>query len=278
MSMSRLINFVLICLFLISCHYSEEVNFALEEKNQESLIKHLSNSTAVLLIPGDDSKFIGSCAGVFVAPQRILTAKHCLEPYLPYKKVDISSTDASELLKILILIDQQAPELEKLEMFQKDWSKIDSIQVPIKLYSQLNDSFYENQNPSPYRAVLIATDSNNDLALLKVTNPIKHEYVTIANKNIFLGQKIHVIGHPASLEYTYHQGFVSGERFRLFEEKMQHYLQVSSAIFNGNSGGGAFDAQGNLLGICSIYLKEVPQISYFVHINEIKKFIEPHIK
>lgn len=275
--MSKFLNFILTSLFLISCHYSQETSFAIEERAQESLIRHVSNSTAVLLIPGEDSKFIGSCAGVFVAPQKILTAKHCLEPYLPYKKVDISSTDASELLKLLILIDKQAPDLEKLEMFQKDWGELDSIKVPIKLYNQLNENFYENQNPSPHYADFVAADVDNDLALLHVPSVTNNEYVQLSQKNVFLGQKIHIIGHPASLEYTYHQGFISGERFKPFEEKIQHYLQISSPIFNGNSGGGAFDSEGNLLGICSIYLREVPQIAYFVHTEEIKRFINKNL-
>lgn len=275
--MSKFLNFVLISLFLISCHYRQEANFALEDQAQESLVKHLSNSTAVLLVPGDESKLIGSCAGVFVAPQKILTAKHCLEPYLPYKKVDISTTDASELLKILVLIDQQHKDLEKLDIFQKDWSKVNEIKVPIKLYNQLNENFYENQTPEPYFANVLALDSNNDLALITVINNVNHEYVSISENNIFLGQKTHVIGHPASLEYTYHQGFVSGERFKPFENKIQHYLQISSPIFNGNSGGGVFDNSGNLLGICSVFLRDAPQISYFVHVNEIRKFVKPYL-
>lgn len=273
-------NFLFFIFFLISCHFvPQDIKIEPdEETKQASLINHLSNSTVVLLAVNDEHKLMSSCAGVFVAPQKILTAKHCLEPYLPYTKDDSSLKELEELLKIMTLTPEEKLHFKQIEIFKKDWSDgvIKDIKIPIKLFKQLKEAS-DNDELNPYTASVIDMDPKNDLALLSLDNHVDHEHVSLPKTDVFLGQQIHVIGHPAALEYTYHQGFISGSRYQMFENNMMHYIQVSSPVFNGNSGGGAFDKKGNLIGICSIFLNGVPQVSYFVHTNEIKEFISKHV-
>jgi V8-like Glu-specific endopeptidase len=273
-------NFIFLIFFLISCHFRPQDTDIEpdEETKQASLINHLSNSTVVLLSVDDEGKLMSSCAGVFVAPQKILTAKHCLEPYLPYVKDDSSLKELEELLKVVTLSPEDQMIFKKIEIFKKDWSNkaLTDIKIPVKLFNQTNEGS-NNDTLNPYVASVIDTDPKNDLALLSLDNEVKHDYVSLPKNDVFLGQQIHVIGHPAALEYTYHQGFISGSRYQMFENNMLHYIQISSPVFNGNSGGGAFDKKGNLIGICSIFLNGVPEVSYFVHTNEIKEFISKHI-
>ncbi len=273
-------NFLFFIFFLISCHFvPQDIKIEPdEETSHASLINHLSQSTVVLLAINDEAKLMSSCAGVFVAPQKILTAKHCLEPYLPYVKDDSSLKELEELLKIVTLTPEDQMIFKKIEIFKKDWGDeaLTDIKIPIKLFNQLNETA-SNDTLNPYIASVIDTDPKNDLALLNLDNHVNHEYVSLPKTDVFLGQQIHVIGHPAALEYTYHQGFISGSRYQMFDNNMLHYIQISSPIFNGNSGGGAFDKKGNLIGICSVFLNGVPEVSYFVHTNEIKEFVSKHV-
>jgi S1-C subfamily serine protease len=51
-------------------------------------------------------------------------------------------------------------------------------------------------------------------------------------------------------------------------------IQVSAPIWMGNSGGGAFDEKGRLVGLCTRMLAYVPNVGFFVPATVIKKFIK----
>ena len=51
-------------------------------------------------------------------------------------------------------------------------------------------------------------------------------------------------------------------------------LQISSPAWRGNSGGGAFDADGKLIGISSWVSARGPMLGFFIHRDEIEKFLK----
>jgi S1-C subfamily serine protease len=54
-------------------------------------------------------------------------------------------------------------------------------------------------------------------------------------------------------------------------------IQISAPVWLGNSGGGAFDEDGRLIGICSWISKNGPQLTFFVHRDAINKFIVDNV-
>jgi hypothetical protein len=65
-----------------------------------------------------------------------------------------------------------------------------------------------------------------------------------------VGETVYTLGSPVGLELTLSSGIISGRR----EEDFQSYIQTTAAISPGSSGGGLFDARGNLIGITTLAL------------------------
>lgn len=119
-------------------------------------------------------------------------------------------------------------------------------------------------------------DQDNDLVLLRVVtaNTMPHPVVKIAD-SAWQGQRVHIMGHPAGLWWTYIEGLMSSYREKgFFNSHFPTAYQISSATWFGNSGGGAFDDQGNLLGISSWISTLTPQLSFYIPRTTIQEFLK----
>ncbi|HAM31696.1 trypsin-like peptidase domain-containing protein [Erysipelotrichaceae bacterium 66-17] len=102
-----------------------------------------------------------------------------------------------------------------------------------------------------YDARLIGTDSQTDLAVIKV-DATNLPPVQFGNSNdLKVGDIAIAIGNPlGSLGGTVTTGIISAlDREITIENETMTLLQTDAAINPGNSGGGLFDASGNLIGI-----------------------------
>ncbi len=138
-------------------------------------------------------------------------------------------------------------------------------------FDEINDSSF-------HLAVVKGYDDVNDLALLLVdpsTEP-QHEVASITNEIIEPGEEVNIMGHTVGLGWTFSKGYVSSIRSNLknpFEDAAEKVIQISSPAWLGNSGGGAFDSEGHLVGLCSYISTGAPFLTYFVHKNAIVKFL-----
>ena len=100
---------------------------------------------------------------------------------------------------------------------------------------------YEKSFP----AKVIYHNVEQDLCLLQVTGdalkPVGLRSVSTAR----IGEDVYAIGNPRAKEKSLSRGIISNKN----EEKTGTWLQTDAAINFGSSGGGLFDANGNLLGI-----------------------------
>lgn len=95
-----------------------------------------------------------------------------------------------------------------------------------------------------------------DLALVKIEKvPVGRQPVQLSSwKDIQVGDKVHAIGHPKGLYWTYSQGIVSAKReeYGWKYTNSQHQadvIQHQTPISSGNSGGALLDDRGRLIGI-----------------------------
>jgi len=127
-------------------------------------------------------------------------------------------------------------------------------------------------------AILAAKNEEHDLALL-ITDPKdrpEHQIAQIEqNTAPVAGDPVDTVGHPIGYTWTYSTGFVSAVRENVKGPSTTEMkiLQVSAPIWMGNSGGGAFNKDGHLIGICSWISKSGPQLAFFVHVDEIRSFL-----
>jgi S1-C subfamily serine protease len=131
---------------------------------------------------------------------------------------------------------------------------------------------------SPIREHLtyvLSLSNEYDLALLKIVGEIPlHGIARLADKSPGVGEKLYIVGHPHGLTYTHTEGNVGAYRVKLPEAEDDKamagpYLQVSAPVWKGNSGGGAFNEEGELIGICS-FMVGVPNSSFFVHLDTLR--------
>ena len=107
----------------------------------------------------------------------------------------------------------------------------------------------------------IAGDPTHDLALLKIEEWFDEEpveagqvfpHVNVGDSNQLLpGDLITIVGYPgiSGSTITFTAGLMSGWLGEDFEGGGKQWIKTDAKISHGNSGGGAFDINGNLIGV-----------------------------
>jgi len=106
-------------------------------------------------------------------------------------------------------------------------------------------------NGTEYDAKLIGTDPRTDLAVLKVDGgSAKFTYVNFADDSkIRVGDWVVAVGNPFGLGGTVTSGIVSARGRDIGAGPYDDFLQIDAAVNRGNSGGPAFDLNGEVVGI-----------------------------
>lgn len=101
-----------------------------------------------------------------------------------------------------------------------------------------------------YPAVVVGTDADSDLAVLKITRPEPFPFVRFGDSSeARVGDWVIAIGNPFGLGGTVTSGIVSSVLRNVGSGAYDRYIQTDAAINRGNSGGPLFDMQGNVIGI-----------------------------
>ena len=109
-------------------------------------------------------------------------------------------------------------------------------------------------------ATLGTADEDFDLCRLNVPN-MTAPAVTIASiKSLRVGQKVFAIGAPQGLDLTISDGIVSSFRSAPGGE----VIQTTAPISPGSSGGGLFDAFGNLIGIVAFQSRTGQNLNFAI--------------
>jgi serine protease Do len=122
----------------------------------------------------------------------------------------------------------------------------------------------------------IAVDMYNDLALLRVNDAGDHPIAHLTDTTPSPGDEVHIVGMPAGTWWTYAHGYVSGHMpdYTNNNSDPHDMLQVSAAVYFGNSGGPAFNAAGELIGTTDSFKKNVPDIALFTCHDTLRGFLE----
>ncbi|WP_085464719.1 Do family serine endopeptidase [Mesorhizobium australicum] len=99
-------------------------------------------------------------------------------------------------------------------------------------------------------AKLIGTDERTDLAVLKVDAERKFTYVAFADDSkIRVGDWVVAVGNPFGLGGTVTAGIVSARGRDIGAGPYDDFIQIDAAVNRGNSGGPAFNLNGEVVGI-----------------------------
>jgi len=142
-------------------------------------------------------------------------------------------------------------------------------------------------NKKVYKAKIIGRNVDTDLAVLKIDGTDLPYMVYGNSDNVRLGQWVMAVGYPLTLETTVTAGIVSakgrsiGINSRQSQSPVESFIQTDAAVNQGNSGGGLFTADGQLIGINSAILAPngtYAGYSFAIPVNIVKKIVNDLIE
>lgn len=99
-------------------------------------------------------------------------------------------------------------------------------------------------------AKLVGTDPRTDLAVLKVDSSRTFTYVQFADDSkVRVGDWVVAVGNPFGLGGTVTAGIVSARGRNIGAGPYDDFLQIDAAVNRGNSGGPAFNLNGQVIGV-----------------------------
>jgi serine protease Do len=104
-------------------------------------------------------------------------------------------------------------------------------------------------NGDEFGAKLIGTDPKTDLALIKIETDKTLPYVKFAGKEPRVGDWVMAVGNPFGLGGTVTTGIISARGRDIGSGPYDDFLQIDASINRGNSGGPAFNLEGDVVGI-----------------------------
>lgn len=124
-----------------------------------------------------------------------------------------------------------------------------------------------------YRLVFLMRDKQIGTATLASENPRSdmcflqtHDLKLVPVRgvrsfgSIEVGEEVFALGNPRELELTFSPGIISAKR----RDEGVDLLQTTAPIAPGSSGGGLFDARGNLLGITTFLFKGEGNLNFAI--------------
>jgi len=131
-------------------------------------------------------------------------------------------------------------------------------------------------NKKKYRADVIGSDRQKDLAVLQIPARNLTPSVLGDSKTLEVGQKVYAIGNPFGLSGTMTRGIISSIRSVRGPEgnAIDQAIQTDAAINPGNSGGPLLNSHGEVIGINSMILtggaEQSAGVGFAIPINSAK--------
>jgi len=133
-----------------------------------------------------------------------------------------------------------------------------------------------------YDAEVMAKDTINDLAIIKIDAHDLKPLTLGDSDNIEIGQTVIAIGNVLSeFRNTVTKGVISGINRKIeaggsngFSETIEEAIQTDAAINPGNSGGPLLNVKGEVIGINTAVSNSGQSVGFAIPINEAKKVID----
>lgn len=204
--------------------------------SHEAQARDLTAKTVALVMPTEEGTLRAFCSGVWVSGWGILTANHCLEGAQPGEPMLYATAD-----------DVVTGDKGFRSLFL------------------------------PRDASVLAVDEVHDLALLRASEPPSHGTAGVARGVIEPGQWCQVMGHSIGLYFSYSTGDIAAIRKGVVDlgdgSEEVTWIQATAPISPGNSGGGMFDAEGQLIGIADASFRRGQSLNVFIHRDHIAAFL-----
>jgi len=250
----------------------------------QQIVKHEGNSSVALVYYDETnvdldikhSNIQPYCTGVWIDNTHIITAYHCAVVAWKeqQRKQNWKEKNQPKCEGIMQLFGACDDDDDKKEV---PHTVIPMRNLPVHFIQQNEVSEVEQEPTAWHVSRLVGWDREHDLALLEVKGKAvpPHEIAVLADKAPEVGEAVHFVGHPSGFYWTYVNGTVAAYRDEILGDKtLGPYMQVSAPVYHGNSGGGAFDDSGKLVGIADAIINGVPNSGLYMPVSTIRIFLE----
>lgn len=137
----------------------------------------------------------------------------------------------------------------------------DAKSIKVKIYG----------DDTEYSAEIIGTDSQTDLAVLKIDKTGLTAAELGDSSSVQIGEFVLAIGNPYELDYSVTAGIISAlNREMTVENTTYNVIQADCAINSGNSGGALVNSKGEVIGITTLKLAGdgIEGVSFAIPVNE----------
>lgn len=125
-----------------------------------------------------------------------------------------------------------------------------------------------------FKAKIIGTDPDTDLALLKIDAKEKLPYLEFGDSDkIRPGDWVLAIGNPFGLDHTVTAGIISAKGRVIGAGPYDNFLQTDASINPGNSGGPLINLEGKVIGINTAIVASGQGIGFAIPSNMAKEVI-----
>ncbi|MBI5130261.1 MAG: Do family serine endopeptidase [Rhodopseudomonas palustris] len=100
-----------------------------------------------------------------------------------------------------------------------------------------------------YKAKVIGTDQRTDLALIKAEGRTDFPFAKLSEGKPRIGDWVLAVGNPFGLGGTVTAGIVSASGRDIGNGPYDDFIQIDAPVNKGNSGGPAFDTNGEVMGV-----------------------------
>lgn len=120
-------------------------------------------------------------------------------------------------------------------------------------------------NNQHHSVFLVGTDSNMDVALLKISGTF-NELSLGDSSEVKVGEKVLAIGNPLGLSFTSTEGIISAKE-RIGINGLPYYFQTDVSLNPGNSGGPLLNTEGEVIGINNFKVSGAENIGFSLEIE-----------
>ena len=117
---------------------------------------------------------------------------------------------------------------------------------------------------------VLRTDKVHDLAEMSVDVDLTSRPLSLSAEQVIPGEQIFAIGNPEGLEKSISQGIVSG----LHKTESIDFIQISSPISHGSSGGPILNTKGEVVGVAAAILDQGQNLNFAIPVVYVKALLE----
>ena len=132
-------------------------------------------------------------------------------------------------------------------------------------------------NGREYDATVVASDREDDIAILKIDAPHALETLSFGrSSDLMVGETIIAIGNPLGYQHTVSAGVVSAvDRDLEFSNEimMTGLIQTDASINPGNSGGPLLNVIGDLIGVTTAIRGDAQNIGFAIPVDRLRNLL-----